>query len=225
MNFSHATVCAIFFFVSFSPILPLQAKGWERLYDFEKMPINLPPEGFVMDTAPKGHPLVAVMPDPNPEKEGRPPRRLIMRGAGFPGSKFLMSLVYFSSVRNGRASVRFKHPGQPEKSRTAGLVWRYTDENHYYTLEWDTLKSKISLVATLQGKREILESCKAELPPGIWITLGIEFNGPSFVCKVNGNPVLRAEDARIEAAGKMGLMVESEVDIAFDDYFIHSDDD
>ena len=199
----------------------MNAGGWERVFDFEKDVENLPPEGMVVETAPDGKPIVTVQNDPDASPKSR---FLAMRGSPFPGINSLLCLAWFSNVKNGSICARLKHGGEEKAARTAGLVWRYQSLMDTYTLEWDTKKSALALAVLVKGQRKILGKKRMPLPANQWATLSVDFHDSNIQCKVDDKPVLNFKDSTLMEAGKVGLLLQSDVTMYFDNFRICGDD-
>ncbi len=195
----------------------VQGQAIERLFNFDQDPTLLPPEGFVVEGGTGGVPMFAVMKN---EEAKSPPNFLIIQGATFPGTKVLISLAWFSNIRNGDIQVWFKHGGEPNRLRTGGLVWRYQSVTDFYSLEWDTKKSLLFLVVTKGGEREILEKMKLPLPMKQWAQLRVSFENQTIHCLIDGQPVFDKDDPSLSEAGKAGIFINSEVPLAFDDFHL-----
>jgi hypothetical protein len=72
-------------------------------------------------------------------------------------------------------------------ARAAGLVWRYLDESHYYSLILDMGRGEIAVHRVSGGNRVGLEFEKdLELDPTGWHTLKIVHSGDTFRAMLGG---------------------------------------
>jgi len=212
--------CLSFLLCFFGWIVP--ARAWERVYDFEKDPVDYPPEGFVVEEAPRGKAHVRVQNDPADTPSTS--RLLALCGSAFPGVNSLLCLAWFSNVKDGSASIDFRHGGEEKKARTAGLVWRYQSPEDTYSVEWNTLKSVLTLAVTNGGKRKILETEDVSLPPNEWTTLRVEFRGDAIRCNIKDKTIFDVKDSRLTRTGKVGILVQSDEMLFFDNLRVVSDD-
>lgn len=196
--------------------------GWERTFNFDQDHIDFPPEGFVVETPATGHPVMIVETD---EEAPSKSHVLTMRGAQSFGVNVIFALAWFSEVEDGKISVAVKHGPEGEKMQTLGLTWRYLSNEENCTIEWDTKKSRIAIVATVKGKKpKVLAREKASLPAAEWATLSVAFNGSHAICYINDKEVLRSDHLPILKAGKVGVIINSEAPTSFDNFKIQSED-
>lgn len=200
---------ALFVFVAFD------ASALDKVFNFDGDAEDVPPEGFMIEAPTDARPMVAVQRD---DKAPSKDHVLAMRGWNHFGRNSLLCLSFFSDIKDGTLSVKMRHSGEPETVRTAGLVWRQ-QQGGVYSLEWDTLKSVLRLVVTLNGKRRVIEE-KEEmaLAPNEWATLAVKFQGTTITCKINGKDVLTVEDSQLAGGGKAGILLQSDATIFFDDF-------
>lgn len=197
------------------------AFAWERTFDFEQDSENFPPDGMIVETAPNGSPIVNVQSDPDPSKKSK---YLMMQGSSFPGVNSLLCIAWFSNVKDGNIQVSLKHGGEKDVARTAGFVWRYQSTNETYRLEWDTQKSTLTLALVNHSKRKILkEEDVPLLSSRTWSTLGVKFHGSDIQCEINGKSIFKIQDSEIANPGKVGLLLQSDVPMFFDNFKIQGD--
>ena len=202
-----------------------QTMARERLIDFEKDRLDYPPESFIIE-APETlwQSVVLVQKDP---AEGAKSRVLALQGASAPEMAPLLNLIWFSNVRDGSLSVDLKHLGE-EKARKvlrkAGLVWRYQSREEYYSLEWDALESILTLSVTTGGKREILREEDFRIPAQEWTSIRVEFRGDSIQCDLGGKRIFKVTDSRLKKEGKVGILLQSDVVMYFDNFRVKAED-
>ncbi|MBI4027086.1 MAG: hypothetical protein HY360_19025 [Verrucomicrobia bacterium] len=197
------------------------APALDRVFDFDKDPENEPPPGFVIESNDRGKALATVVAESTAPSQ---PNTLALCGASFPGVNRLLCLVWFSHIKDGVISVSFKHGGEKNVARTAGLTWRYQSEANAYFVECDTQRSVLSLVVVVNGKREILEKEKIPIPPNEWTALQAAFRGDEIRCDVNRKPILTARDSKLKEAGKVGILLQSNAPVLFDDLRLQSEE-
>ncbi len=196
------------------------ALAWERVFDFEQDVENSPPQGMVIETTSGGQPDVTIQHDPTATAKSQ---FLVMHGASFPGVNSLFCLVWFSNIKDGSMDIRLKHGGEEDLPRTAGLVWRYQSKDDTYSIAWDTRKSTLTLSVIVQGKSKVLKREKMVLAPHQWATLSVNFHGSNIECAVNHNPIFHTNDSSLKESGKVGLLLQSNAPIFFDDFRIRGE--
>ncbi len=201
--------------------ITFHAHGMERLFTFDNDRVASPPDGFLIEGDTGGTSTFAVMKD---ESAKSPPNFLIMQGTAYGGSKYLIALAWFSNIQDGEISVWLKHAGQPKTARTGGLTWRYQSSNEFYSLEWDTTKSLLSLILTENGRRKILDKTNLPIAPEQWAQMKVRFEKASIRCSINDKTIFETEDSTIQKAGKVGLLINSNVMVAFDDFDVKGND-
>jgi hypothetical protein len=117
------------------------------------------------------------------------------------------------------ARVRFV-----DGARAGGLVWRYVDDNHYYSLILDMAKSQITLQKVSGGDKFELEvEDDLELDPKAWHTLKIVHVGESVRAMLGGVRVFEDSDRRNRWSGglsRAGLIATGNSGVEFDDLTI-----
>ncbi len=212
-----SSIACLFLALCFST----QAMAWERVFKFDDDPEDVPPDGFVIEAPPDARPMVVVQRD---EKAPTKPNVLAMRGYNHFHLNSVVCLAWFSNIKDGEISVRFCHGGELETARTVGLVWR-SQQGKVYSLEWDTLKSQIALIATLDGKRKELEKEeKVAIAANVWTTLSVKFQGDKITCKINDKQIMAVENSQIGGPGKVGLCIQADANIYFDNFRISSEE-
>ena len=106
-------------------------------------------------------------------------------------------------------------------ARAAGLIWRYLDESHYYSLILDMSRSEIAVHRVSGGNRVGLEVEKdLELDPTGWHTLKIVHTGDTFRAMLGGVRVFEDTDRRnrlADPANRVGLIATGHSGVEFDD--------
>jgi len=194
--------------------------GFERSFDFEKDKVGSPAEGIILEGADDRKPLFIVQKEPKEQNQ-----ILALCGATFKSTHPLAALAWFSNFKNGTISVKFMHSGQADTVRRAGLMWRYQSPEETYFLECDTVKSVVRLVLMADGKKKkVLEDKRVQAPPAEWLHIQVDFHGDTMKCSFQGQPLFEKQDSRLTDSGKVGIYLDSDVAVLFDDFKIKSED-
>ena len=139
---------------------------------------------------------------------------------------FALALAPDSPLRDVQAVVRLRLTGG---TRSGGLVWRYTDEAHYYAAVLDLARGAISLFRVTDGNRTFLESEDGlELDPAAWHTLKISHDEARITVLLGGIKVIEERDRRYDRAtepGRTGVIAAGGSEVWFDDLRIEPDRD
>lgn len=101
-----------------------------------------------------------------------------------------------------------------------GLVWRYIDENHYYSLLLDLDRQGVSMYRVDDGNRVRIEDDDGlELDPGAWHTLKVVHTGGRIRAAIGGIRIFEDEDRRNARAnaGRIGVIAAGNAEVWFDD--------
>ena len=139
---------------------------------------------------------------------------------------FALALPPEPPLRDVQASVRLR---LNSGTRAGGLVWRYTDANHYYGAILDLSKAVVVLFRVTDGNRTFLElEDGLELDPAAWHTLKIVHDEARIRVSLGGIRVFEERDRRYERdtlAGKTGVIAAGAAEVWFDDLRIEPDRD
>ena len=193
-----------------------------RTFDFEGDAIGQPPKGFVFGhTAKVGAPGTWVV-----QSEGTN-QYLAQTNADSTNSRFPVAVVGDISTADADVSVRFR-PVSGRVDQTAGLVWRYQNEDNYYLVRANALEDNVVLYKVERGRRTDLPvkgagrtyGKPAEVPTGQWSTLRVVAAGPRFEVSLNGVRLYEVEDVTFTAAGRLGVWTKADSVTHFDDLTI-----
>ena len=137
---------------------------------------------------------------------------------------------YAIAVANRRApddlvvSVRLR---MPEGSRTGGLVWRYQNDQNYYTLLLDLNRGELAVYRITAGNRIRLDMRdELELDPAAWHALKVVHLEHGIRVMLGGVRVFderdRRADRRTGDAGRVGVIATGPSEIWFDDLRVES---
>ena len=108
-----------------------------------------------------------------------------------------------------------------EGARTGGLVWRYLDDQHYYTLALDLVRGEVALYRIHGGNRFQLEIENGlELNPDEWHVLKVAHTGRTIRASLGGVRVFEDDDHRNrwpDQPTRVGLLATGNSAVEFDD--------
>jgi hypothetical protein len=109
-------------------------------------------------------------------------------------------------------------------ARAGGVVWRYVDDNHYYSLILDLAKGEIAMHKVSGGHNIRLEfEDDLELDPRAWHTLKIVHADDSVRAMLSGVRVFEDRDRRNRWSGgssRVGLIATGNSGVEFDDFTV-----
>lgn len=116
-------------------------------------------------------------------------------------------------------SVRVKFNGA---ARVGGVVWRYRNDQNYYTLLLDLNRSELSVYRITAGNRVRLDvRDELELDPAAWHALKVVHLGTDIRVMLGGVRVFDERDRRSDRssndAGQVGVIATGPSEIWFDD--------
>jgi hypothetical protein len=186
-----------------------QGKG-PVVWSFDEDKVGGPPAGFEFAVTARKHPgKWVIVKDGSSQVLAQVDRDTTPR-------RFAMALVRNSSFKNLRISVKAK-PVAGEVEMVAGLVWRYTDPDHYYVARWNADSVRVDRV--VKGERQLLtpHEIKVALATKTWHTLVVEHRGEDIRVSVGGKSVFRGRDSTYTEAGLIGVWVKADSLTHFDD--------
>lgn len=121
-----------------------------------------------------------------------------------------------TSVTDGFAEVKFK-PISGKEDQSAGLVWRYRDENNYYVVRVNALEGNVVLYKMENGKRSSLDivgrkggyGVKADVPKEAWEHAPRRVFGQPIHCSADWQTALRGRGWYLHWRGQGGRLDES----------------
>jgi hypothetical protein len=137
-------------------------------------------------------------------------------------------LLYDAVIcRDGDLSVKFKIAGG-RAEQTAGIVFRYQDQNNYYLLNFSVDHKKIRLIRVMNGQLETVravgqvdaEGLPHDLKAGQWYVAKVIFRGPHLRILFGNRKLFEVQDAKLLNAGKTGVWTSGQTQASFDDFRI-----
>ncbi len=138
------------------------------------------------------------------------------------GEYFNLLILKKSGYKNFTANVKIKAVSGKE-DQGGGIVWRYIDDNNYYTARYNPLENNFRLYRVVNGHRRQIKSSRSNIKRGEWFTMKIEMNGNKIVCSLNGKKLIETTDNTFRKTGKIGLWTKADAQTYFDDLTIHTD--
>jgi len=141
------------------------------------------------------------------------------------------SLAVYDKVicRDGDLSVKFKIIPNTRRTKAAGIVWRYQDQQNYYLLEFGVDGRSIVLYHVQNGHMHPVPvvhgrpgevGVSHELRTGQWYETKVVFRGDRFRVLFDNRELFDAVDDSLLIAGKTGLWTRGGTVASFDDYRI-----
>jgi peptidoglycan/xylan/chitin deacetylase (PgdA/CDA1 family) len=86
-----------------------------------------------------------------------------------------------------------------------GVIARYQDKNNYYMVLYKTHAKHCTIEAKINGKLRTLAEAPCDLDPAQWHEFEFTVSGPSLALVIDGNAIVRVDDATL-ANGAAGLL-------------------
>ncbi len=206
------------------PVVILTVGAWcaqAGTNHFDTLPAAQPPAGWTVGITGPGTPIWTVVADASAPSK---PNALQQSGQ-VPKPSYPLCVWDQEKFTNGFVEVKFKSVSG-EIDQAAGVVWRYQDTNNYYICRANALEDNVVLYKIEDGKRTALPivgrtegyGVDTKVAPGTWHTLRVEFAGPRFTVRFNGQKLFEVEDATFTRAGKVGLWTKADSVTLFDDF-------
>lgn len=175
---------------------------------FDRDPVGQPPAGWTCGSTGKGSPKWTV------EAEPGTARRVLKQSGRAP---FPWCVKDDIALTDGWVEVRFR-PVSGREDQAGGLVWRWMDGDNYYVARANALENNVTIYDVIQGRRVERRRASRPVRAGAWHTLRVDFTGTHFVVSLDGERALEWDDAKIEAAGHVGLWTKADSVTLFDDF-------
>lgn len=190
-----------------------------RSIRFGKDDVGKVPAGWKAEKTGKGEGSVwkVVQDDTAPSKMGL----VLAQTAESPGNVFNICVMEDGKYKDVELSVAFKAV-RGKKDQGGGFVWRYQDNNNYYTCRMNPLEDNYRVYKVVKGVRTQLgqEGTKEDLkvPVGEWHRLKVTMVGDHIQCYLDGNKVLDVKDSTYQDTGKVGLWSKADAQTHFDEF-------
>jgi hypothetical protein len=93
--------------------------------------------------------------------------------------------------------------------RAAGIAFRIQDQGNYYVVRANALEGNVNLYKFDAGRRSIIHEARANVPSGLWQTLGVKAERESIGWSLDGRPLGQVEDTTYESGG-LGLWTKAD---------------
>jgi hypothetical protein len=178
--------------------------------NFDRVPIGGLPSGWVAGVTGGGAPSWKVIADPSAPSA---PNVLSQSGAG----TFPWAVRRDVSLLDGFVETRFKSiSGRADQA--GGVVWRFREADTYYVARANANEDNVSLYYTTGGHRTTIKYVSAPVPPGVWHTLRVEFQGSRIRVLFNGKTAIEVDDTHVTGAGAVGVWTKADSVTSFDDF-------
>jgi hypothetical protein len=112
-------------------------------------------------------------------------------------------------------------------ARTGGLVWRYQNDQNFYTLLLDLSHGEVAVYRISSGNRVRLDVDDGlELDADAWHTVKVTHADSSLRVMLGGIRVFEEQDRRYDhrslAAGRVGVVATGNSDVCFDDLTVET---
>jgi hypothetical protein len=132
-------------------------------------------------------------------------------------AKFCWCVRTNLSLQDGFVEVKFK-PVSGKEDQAGGLVWRWQDGDNYYVARANALEDNVTIYHTIHGVRTEEGRAPFKVASNQWHILRVDFHGPRFTVRFDGQPALSWEDATFRNAGAAGVWTKADSVTEFDDF-------
>lgn len=182
--------------------------------DFEKCVIDKLPTGFTQTATGKLQKLNWKIVNDNGNK-------VVAQSAKNEGDYYNLLILDKLKFQDFTLTVKLKAVAG-EEDQGGGLVWRYIDNNNYYTARCNPLEHNFRLYHVVSGNRKQLKSVDCDIKAGILFTMTIEMKGNKITCSLNGKKMIEATDDTFKSPGNIGLWTKADAVTYFDELTIQS---
>jgi hypothetical protein len=188
-----------------------------RVIDFDHAPIGKAPAGWIF-VGGKGHPQWEIRRDQTAPTQPY----VLAEVSGEPANgRFPLAIFDALYLRDADVSVRIK-PLAGKEGSSAGIVWRYRDENNYYVARANPAENKVVVYRVVKGQRMRLgESIRHDIAPNTWCILKVSARANRFQIYVDHRRILQGQDNTFTGSGKVGLWTASDTMTYFDDFRVY----
>jgi hypothetical protein len=143
-------------------------------------------------------------------------------------SEYPLAIYDRAQCTDGDLSVKFKITGG-RHAETAGIVWRYQDQNNYYLLDFSADENRIVLYRVQDGQRRPIPilgtkpgstGLRHEIHLNQWYVAKVTFQGSRVRVSFGNRRLFDAVDTGIQTQGKTGLWTKAGTMAEFDDYHV-----
>src|SRR5438132_13903403 len=187
-----------------------------RAIRFSKGDLGKVPAGWVTEKTGKGEGSVwkVVADETAPSKSGY----VLAQTAKSPGGVFNICVAEDTRYKDVELSVSFKAIAG-ESDQGGGFVWRYQDNNNYYTCRMNPLEDNYRVYKVVAGKRIQLGAKEGvKVKTGTWHKLKVEATGNKIEGDLDGEKMWQITDDTYKDAGRVGLWSKADAQTHFDEF-------
>jgi hypothetical protein len=184
------------------------ALAGERIFDFNKYPIDQTPAGFRSVVS----------------GEGEPGEWKVVRDEGAPGGaqqvlaqmstdrtdEHFPMLVYDEEAYGDFTLTTRLKLVEGTVAQMAGIAFRVQDTNNYYYVRASALGNTFRFIKLVNGQRLTTVGPSVEIPAGVWHELSIECKGNRIRCLLNGEEVIPPLTDNTFSAGRIAFWTKSD---------------
>src|SRR6266446_5888875 len=148
------------------------AVGQSSKVDFEKDDVGKSPKGFSFALTGQGKPGVWTV-KKDDQAHGNV---LVQTEADNTDYRFPVAVYDNFSAKDVDLSVQFK-PLSGRGDQGAGIVWRYRDQNNYYSTRCNALEDNCTIYHVINGRRVAFLNQNVKVATNVWHTLRVEADG------------------------------------------------
>lgn len=188
---------------------------WQNKFDEDRA--DQLPAGFTLAAMRQSHPGRWFL--HRPAADG-----CLAHQADAKASGYSLAIADHQAPSDISASVRMQATGG---GRSGGLVWRYQNDQNFYTLLLDLSRGEVAVYRISSGNRVRLDVDDGlELDPAAWHTLKVTHADSSLRVMLGGIRVFEEQDRRYDnrssPAGRVGLVATGDSDVCFDDLSVEA---
>ena len=188
----------------------LMARMAESVDNFDSSPIGGAPAGWTATLTGSGNAKWTVEKD-----DTAPSKPNVLRQSGV--ATYPICFKDDTSLKDGFVEVKFK-PISGKEDQAGGLIWRLKDANNYYIARANALEDNVTIYHTINGKRTEKKRAGMKVPPNVWHSLRVDFQGNHFVVTYDGKKAIEWDDDTFKDAGKVGVWTKADSVTMFDDF-------
>lgn len=150
------------------------------------------------------------------------------QGSGIPEGDSPLAVFDKVVCRDGDVSVKFRIDAAG-RSHTAGIVWRFVDQNNYYLLHFSADQKNIVLLRVQNGRSEpvpitsdkrTLKWLSHDITVGQWYVAKVSFRGDKIRGFFGNRELFEAADSGLTGPGRTGVWARARTTASFDDFKI-----
>jgi hypothetical protein len=191
-------------------------EGKGRAFRFSKEDVGKVPASWKAEKTGKGEGSVwkVVADETAPSKSGY----VLAQTAKSPSAVFNICVAEVTKYKDAELSVSFKAVAG-ERDQGGGFVWRYKDNNNYYTCRMNPLEDNYRVYKVVAGKRTQLGGKEGvKIKAGEWHKLKVEVKGNKMEGYLDGEKQWEITDDTYRDAGKVGLWSKADAQTHFDEF-------